>query len=76
MSGRHRLKKFWRSFFILFIIYLLVIPALYFILDAEQVTKSFNEDPFMFILKMAGIAAGISFIIAFWTRRDPELKKY
>lgn len=76
MSNRRRNKRFWKSFLILFLIYLVVIPAVFYLLDAERVTKLFSEDSFGFILKMTGIAAGISLIINIWTKRDPELKEY
>ena len=76
MSISRRSRKFWKSVIIIFLIYFLIVPAVYFILDSATVIKSIKGYPFRFILEMAGIALGIALILALWTSRDPELKKW
>lgn len=75
MSNR-RAKKFLKSVLKLFLIYLIVVPAIYFILDSESFKEHFNDDPFIFILILTGIALGIALILTFWLRRDPEMKEW
>jgi len=77
MSSRRRAnKKFWNKVFRLFLLYLVLVPLLFLLLDRSTVYQEVREDTFVFILKMAGIALGIALIISFWSNRDPELRKY
>ncbi|MGB3005448.1 MAG: hypothetical protein WBC06_02990 [Chitinophagaceae bacterium] len=75
MTNR-RTRRFWKSVFILFLIYLLVIPLIYIAMDYASVEKSFKSDPILFILEMMGISFVIAVILSAWTRRDPELRKW
>jgi hypothetical protein len=77
MSSRRRAnKKFWNKVFRLTLIYILIVPVIFYLLDKSSVTSDFKTTPVSFILKMAGIAFSISLIISFWGNRDPELRKY
>ena len=77
MSSRRRAnKKFWNKVFRLFLLYLVLVPLIFIILDRSTVYQEVREDTLVFILKMAGIALGIALIISFWSNRDPELRKY
>ncbi len=77
MSSRRRAnKKFWNKVFRLFLLYLVLVPLIFLILDRSTVYQEVKEDTLVFILKMAGIALGIALIISFWSNRDPELRKY
>jgi len=77
MSSRRRAsKKFWNKVFKLFLLYLVIVPLIFFILDRTSVYQELKEDTLVFILKIAGIALGIALIISFWSNRDPELRKY
>ncbi|HOZ70834.1 MAG TPA: hypothetical protein PLU11_12775 [Chitinophagaceae bacterium] len=77
MSSRSRAnKKFWNKVFRLTLIYLLIVPVIFYLLDKSSVSNDLKNTPVGFILKMAGIAFGISLIISFWGHRDPELRKY
>ena len=77
MSSRRRAnKKFWNKVFRLFLLYLVLVPLIFLILDRSTGYQEVKEDTLVFILKMAGIALGIALIISFWSNRDPELRKY
>lgn len=77
MSSRHRTnRKFWNKVFRYFLIYLIVVPLIYFFLDHSSLIAEIKSEPFLFILKIAGIALGISLVISFWGQRDPELRKW
>ena len=77
MSSRRRAtKKFWNKVFRFFLLYLVLVPLIFLILDRSTVYQEVREDTFLFILKMAGIALAIALIISFWSNRDPELRKY
>lgn len=77
MSSRRRAnKKFWNKVFRLFLLYLVLVPLIFLILDRSTVYQEVREDTLVFILKVAGIALGIALIISFWSNRDPELRKY
>ena len=69
-------KKFFKSVLKLFLIYLIAVPAVYFILDSESFKEHLKEDPAIFILIIAGIALGISLVLTFWLRRDPEMNEW
>jgi len=71
-----RAKKFWRKVLVLFCIYLFIAPIVYFLLDAKTASADFRKDPGMFILKMTGIALGISLIINLWFRQDKRLRSW
>lgn len=73
---RIRQKKFWKSLLLYFLIYLAAVPLIYFVLDTSSFTSAFKEEPWWNVLKIAGIALGISLIITLWTKRDPDLRKY
>ncbi|MGB3004989.1 MAG: hypothetical protein WBC06_00655 [Chitinophagaceae bacterium] len=75
MTNR-RTRRFWKSVFILFLIYLLVTPLIYIAMDYASVEKSFKSKPVIFILQMMGISFVIAVILSAWTRRDPELRKW
>lgn len=77
MSTRRRTnRKFWNRVFRLTLIYLIIVPVIFYFLDKSSVSNELKTAPAGFILKMAGIAFGISLIISFWGHRDPELRKY
>lgn len=77
MSSRRRInKKFWTRVFRLTLIYIIIVPLIFFLLDRSSVNSELKTDPWSFVFKMAGIAFGISLIISFWGHRDPELRKY
>jgi len=77
MSTRRRVnRKFWIKVFQLTLIYLIIVPVVFYLLDKSSVSLDLKTAPVSFILKMAGIAFGISLIISFWGHRDPELRKY
>mgnify|MGYP001168769702 FL=1 len=77
MSTRRRVnRKFWTKVFRLTLIYLIIVPVVFYLLDKSSVSLDLKTAPVSFILKMAGIAFGISLIISFWGHRDPELRKY
>ncbi len=77
MSTRRRVnRKFWIKVFRLTLMYLIIVPVVFYLLDKSSVSLDLKTAPVSFILKMAGIAFGISLIISFWGHRDPELRKY
>ena len=77
MTNRPRSsKKFRNKVILFFFIYLLIIPLVLYLFDKTMVTEELKSAPFPFILKMAGAAMGISLIMNFWGRRDPELRKW
>jgi hypothetical protein len=77
MSTRRRtIKKFWNRVFRLTLIYLIIVPIVFYFLDKSSVSAELKTAPVELVLKMAGIAFGISLIISFWGHRDPELRKY
>lgn len=77
MSSRIRArKKFWRSVLQLFVLYAVLIPVVFYILDTQTFSRLFRKDPVLFCFELAGAAFGISLIINFWSKRDPELQKW
>lgn len=76
MSNRRSRKKFWNSVLQLSFIYLIIIPAVFYILDNPLMLKLVKQDPFLFMLEITGAAISIALIISFWSKRDPELKKW
>jgi hypothetical protein len=60
----------------MFLIYLFVIPAVYYLIDRESMTSQIRTKPLQLIAAISGISLAISLVIAFWLRRDPELRKY
>jgi len=77
MSSRRRTnKKFWNRVFLSFLLYSIVVPLIYLLLDRQHLINGFKEDPWLVILKITGIALGISLVMNFWGPRDPELRKY
>ncbi len=75
MSRHRSRKKFFNSFFILFLSYLIIAPTVFFMLDFDSAVKAAKKDLGSFLMKMTGIALLISFVIAFWWRKDPELRR-
>ena len=71
-----RTRKFWKSVVTLFTIYLVVIPAIFLLLDSKMVSKYFRQDPVLLILSIVGIAFTIALVISLWTKNDPELRKW
>jgi len=67
-------RKFVNSFIILFLVYLIVVPAFFFILDPESASRDFKKSVSNFLVKMGGIAMLISFVITLWSRKDPALR--
>jgi hypothetical protein len=77
MSSRSRTKKkFWKSVFQLFLIYIIIIPLLFYILDQQTFLKLLRKDTDLFILEMVGIPLAIAMVISYWTKSDPELKRW
>lgn len=77
MSSRTRAKKkFWRSVLQLSLIYAIIIPIVFYLLDKETFLKLAKRDTALFVLEIAGAAVGIALIISFWSRRDPELRNW
>jgi uncharacterized membrane protein YhaH (DUF805 family) len=76
MRRRSTKKRFWNAVLIHFLIYLVVLPLLFYILDSQTVKKLVKKDAFLFILEIAGIALAISIIVSFWSRKDPELRRW
>lgn len=77
MSNRRRTKRSIRNkVFRLFLLYIILVPLVFFLLDKSNTLESLKNDTGLFILKMTGIALGISVILSFWGHRDPELRKY
>ena len=77
MSTRRRAnRKFWNRVFRLTLIYLVIVPIVFYFLDKNNLQSEFKTAPFGLILKVAGIAFGISLVMSFWGHRDPELRKY
>ena len=77
MSSRRRAnRKFWNRVFRLTLIYLIIVPIIFYLLDKTSVSQELKTAPIEFIAKMAGIAFTISLVISFWGHRDPELRKY
>jgi len=75
-SQRRANKKFWNKVFRLFLLYLVLVPLIFLLLDRSTVNQEVREDSLVIILKIAGIALGIALIMSFWSNRDPELRKY
>jgi len=75
-SRRHANKKFWNKFFRLFLLYLVLVPLIFLLLDRSTIYQEVRKDSLVFILKIAGIVLGIAMIISFWSNRDPELREY
>lgn len=71
-----RTRKFWKSVRTLFAIYLVVVPAIFLLLDSKMVSKYFRQDPVLLILSIVGIAFTIALVISLWTKNDPELRKW
>jgi cytochrome bd-type quinol oxidase subunit 2 len=71
-----RTRKFWKSVVTLFAIYLVVVPAIFLLLDSKMVSKYFRQDPVLLILSIVGIAFTIALVISLWTKNDPELRKW
>jgi hypothetical protein len=69
-------KKFWEKVLRMFVIYLFVIPVVFFIFDSKQASANFRKDAFMFILKMIGIALAISLLINLWFKEDKKLRNW
>ncbi len=77
MSTRRRTnRKFWNKVFRLTLIYLIVVPVVFYFLDKSSVNTELKNAPVGFIFKITGIAFAISLIISFWGHRDPELRQY
>lgn len=76
MSSRHRIRKFWKKVFYLFLVYLFVAAGVYLLLDFNSAARHFARDPFELIMAIAGVAFVAAFSIAYWLRRDPELRRY
>jgi FlaA1/EpsC-like NDP-sugar epimerase len=74
MASRKRTRKFWKSVFIMFIIYLIIVTGVYLIFDYNSAVYRFRKDPFLFAIAIAGISFAASFSIAYWLKRDPELR--
>ena len=71
-----RTRKFWKSVVTLFTIYMVVVPAIFLLLDSKMVSKYFRQDPVLLILSIVGIAFTIALVISLWTKNDPELRKW
>lgn len=77
MPSRNRsTRKFWKSVIQLFLIYLIIFPVLFYILDQQTLLRLLKKDPGLFIFEMAGIPMAIAMIISYWTKSDPELRKW
>jgi hypothetical protein len=78
MSRRTRRanKKFWRKVMQLTLVYLAIIPLVFFILDQDDFNKFLRREPFWFPVQIMSVAFAIGLVIAYWGRRDPELQKW
>lgn len=77
MSKRRRTnKKLMTKLFRLFLLYIVIVPLVFFLLDKSNTLDSLKTAPWEFILKVSGIALAIALILSFWGHRDPELRKY
>lgn len=77
MSTRRRAnRKFWNRVFRLTLIYLVIVPIIFYFLDKTSFQNDLKTTPVTLLLKMSGIAFGISLVMSFWGHRDPELRKY
>lgn len=75
MSNR-RTKKFWNRFLIMFLCYAIIIPSLYFLLDNKSASDYWKKDGVDLFLATSGIALILAFLIAYWWKKDPELKRW
>lgn len=77
MSTRRRAnRKFWNRVFRLTLIYLVIVPIVFYFLDKTSFQNDLKTTPVTLLFKMSGIAFGISLVMSFWGHRDPELRKY
>lgn len=76
MSSRQRTRRFWKNVLSMFFIYLFIAAGVYFILDYNSAIRHFNKDPFELIMVITGVAFAAAFMIAYWLRRDPELRRW
>jgi hypothetical protein len=60
----------------LFLIYLVIFPIVFYILDQHTLLHLLKKDPELFVLEMVGIPLAIAMIITYWTKSDPELRKW
>jgi hypothetical protein len=60
----------------MFIVYLFIVTGVYLILDYTSAARHFRKDPAELILIIIGVAFAAAFSIAYWLRRDPELRKW
>jgi len=76
MSSRRRTIRFWKTVFSMFIIYLFIVTGVYLILDYNSAARHFRKDPVELVLIIIGVAFTAAFSIAYWLRRDPELRRW
>lgn len=79
MASRSRTrakKKYWKSILRMFVLYAVIIPLVYFLLDSKLFVDDFTDDPFWFVVKLLGAAFAISYVINTWLLRDPELRRW
>jgi hypothetical protein len=76
MSSRRRTIRFWKSVLRMFVVYLLLAISVHFILNYDSAIRHLQKDPLEFVLIIIGIAFAAAFSIAYWLRRDPELRKW
>lgn len=62
--------------FRLFAVYLLLVTAVYFVLDYHSAIRHLQKNPWELVLLIIGIAFAAAFSIAYWFRRDPELRRW
>lgn len=76
MSSRRRTARFWRSVLRMFAVYVVLVTAVYFLLDYRSAVNHLQDDPLALVLIIVGIAFGAAFSIAYWFKRDPELRRW
>jgi drug/metabolite transporter (DMT)-like permease len=76
MSSRRRIRKFWKNVLTLFIVYMFIFAGLYLLFDFHAAVRHFRKDPGELVLMIMGAAFAAAFSMAYWMRRDPELRRW
>ncbi len=65
-------RKYYKSVIFLFFAYLILVPAVFYLLEPYRFLSEIADDIIMFVLKISGIALVISLLISNWIKSDPE----